>query len=242
MMKTIRNTFAVFFIFIIFLFTTNGALGLSQSDEIEQSLSLDIVNIVEKRLILPLSESDKAYAYFLLAVYKHDAKARENAEKVYKGIASPESQAFLGSIEMLKARDLERRGFIASLIDLFKKESYIQTGIKKIERAASDHPENLDIRIVRAITFFELPSVFRKFQAGLEDIKTILNWIKEGKITVPKDETLFRDTSSIYYFAGRYFLKINQIPQAKEMFVKSSESSDQSPFSTASRKRLSHLF
>ncbi|MBI1822597.1 MAG: hypothetical protein HYR80_00545 [Nitrospirae bacterium] len=124
---------------------------------------------------------------------------------------------------------------------IFKKQRYVQDGIEKIERTATDNPANLDVRIVRAITYLELPSLFRKFNVGLEDIKTLINWVQEGKVSVPNRETFFRDKSSIYYYAGRYFLKVNQIGQAKEMFIKSSESSAQSPFAMASRKRLSRL-
>ncbi|HXN06240.1 MAG TPA: hypothetical protein VN944_04140 [Nitrospiria bacterium] len=228
-------------VFLTCVISSKVALGSQEIDEIEQSLSKEIGNDVEITLSQPLSQADKGYAYFLLAVYKHDPLARDNAEKIYKELASPESQAFLGSIEMLKARDLKSGGFLGSLMDIFKKHKYVQDGIEKIERSATENPANLDIKIVRAIAYLELPSLFRKFNVGLEDIKTIINWIQEGKVSVPNRETFFRDKSSIYYYAGRYFLKMNQNGQAKEMFLKSSESSDQSPFARASRKRLSRL-
>jgi tetratricopeptide (TPR) repeat protein len=236
---TVYKGTAVFLVFFTCFISSTVAHGSHEIDDIERSLSKEIVNDVEIKLSHPLSQADKGYAYFLLAVYKHDPLARDNAEKIYKKLASPESHAFLGSIEMLKARDLKSGGFFGSLMDIFKKQRYVQDGIEKIERTATDNPTNIDIKIVRAITYLELPSLFRKFNVGLEDIKTIVNWIQEGKVSVPNRETFFRDKSSIYYYAGRYFLKINQTSQAKEMFLKSSESSDQSPFAMASRKRLS---
>lgn len=241
MLKTVYQGAVVFLVFFICFISSKAAHASHEIDDIEQSLSKEIVTDVEIKLRHPLSQADKGYAYFLLAVYKHDPLARDNAEKIYKELASPEGQAFLGSIEMLKARDLKSGGFFGSLMDIFKKKRYVQDGIEQIERTVTDSPANLDVRIVRAITHLELPSFFRKFNVGLEDIKTIINWIQEGKVSVPDRETFFRDKSSIYYYAGRYFLKMNRTGQAKEMFLKSSECSDQSPFSMASRKRLSGL-
>ena len=241
MLKTVYKWIAVVSVFFTCFISSTMALGTHEIDDIEQSLSIEIVNDVEITLSQSLSQADKGYAYFLLAVYKHDPLARDNAEKIYKGLTSPESQAFLGSIEMLKARDLKSGGFFGSFMDIFKKQRYVQAGIDKIEKTANDNPANLDIKIVRAITYLELPSLFRKFNVGLEDIKTIVNWIQEGKVSVPNRETFFRDRSSDYYYAGRYFLKMSETGRAKEMFLKSIESSDQSPFAMASRKRLSRL-
>ncbi|MHB8483471.1 MAG: hypothetical protein ACYDBV_12185 [Nitrospiria bacterium] len=215
--------------------------GSHEIDDIEKSLSKEIVHDIEPKLSHQLSQADEGYAYFLLAVYKHDPLAREKAQKIYKNLNTPESQAFLGSIEMLKARDLKSEGIFESFMDIFKKRRYVQTGIEKLDRVAADNPASLDVRLVRAITYLELPSFFRKFEVGLEDMKNIVNWIQEGKVTVPDREILFRDKSSIYYYAGRYFLKMKKTDKAKEMFLKSSQSSDQSPFAIASSKRISRL-
>lgn len=216
------------------------AHGTQEIDDIEWSLSQEIVKNVELELAgSPLSQADRGYAYFLLAVYKHDPLAREKAERIYKEMKTPESQAFLGSIEMLKARDLKSSGVFGNLLDIFKKRRHVLKGIETIDKAAAGRPANLDIKLVRAVTYLELPAFFGKLKVGFEDMKTLIRWIEEGKITVPDRETLFRDKSSLYYYAGRYFLKMSQSDQAKEVFLKSIQSSGQSPFATASRKRLS---
>ena len=65
----------------------------------------------------------------------------------------------------------------------------------------------------------------------------LLWWIETGRITVPAEEPLFRDQTSLYYFAGRYFLKTGREDKAREMFIRSDRASPRSPFAEAARQR-----
>jgi hypothetical protein len=209
----------------------------SQSD-VEKTLAEEVSTLAEAELGTDLSQRDKAYVYFLLAVYRRDARSREKAQDVYRTLGTPASRAFLGSIEMLKARDAESVGFLGGLISPFKRFKEVWKGIDQLDAAVREHSDNLDVRVVRMITYLELPAFFGKFRDGFEDMMTILRWIKEEKVRIPEEEKLLRDQSSVYYYAGRYFLKSGQSERAREMFLKSTKASSRSPFSRAAGDML----
>lgn len=224
-------------ILLVSLLQAGTASASHQVDEIEAALSDVVGNQVASRFSEELPEKDKAYAYFLLAVYKHDPAARQKAESIYKHLNTPECQAFLGSIEMLQARDWQG-GFFQGI---FKRKGLVQEGIEMIDGAAKADPNNPEVRIVRAIDYLRLPPLFGKFDEGLADMERVIRWMEEGKINVPTEERFFRDRSSLYYYAGQYYLKKNEPEKAKEMFSKASASAFQSPFAVASRKRIAAL-
>jgi hypothetical protein len=101
----------------------------------------------------------------------------------------------------------------------------------------SAHPDDVDVRVVRAITYFQLPSFFGKFDTGLQDIQVLLQWIQDKTATVPNEDHLFRDQASVYYYAGRYFQKTGEPDKARQMFLQSSQASPHSPFAQAAARR-----
>lgn len=218
-------------------FQTGVAVASHQVDEIEAALSDEIGKQVVSKLGEDLTEEDRAYAAFLSAVYKHDLAARKKAEAIYERLKTPASEAFLGAIEMLKARDWEG-GFFQGL---FKRKRLVQRGIEALDRAVKTHPDDPQVRIVRAIAYLRVPSFFGKFEEGLADMEKVIQWMEEGKIDVPEEERFFRDRSSLYYYAGQYYLKSEEKDKAKEMFSRASASTFHSPFAVASRKRIAAL-
>ncbi|TAK08959.1 MAG: hypothetical protein EPO39_03415 [Candidatus Manganitrophaceae bacterium] len=234
MFKTI---FCLSFWLIFFTSYTATASASHQVDAIEAALSDTVGDQVASRLSEDLSEEDRAYAYFLLAVYKHDPAARQRAETIYKQLNTPDSEAFLGSLEMLQARDWQG-GFFQGI---FKRKGWVEEGIEKVDGAAKAHPDNPQVHIVRAIDYLRLPPLFGKFDEGLADMEQVIRWMEEGKIQVPSEERFFRDRSSLYYYAGQYYVKMNRNAKAKEMFSKASAAAFQSPFAVASRKRIAAL-
>lgn len=226
------------FWFVLFACLQTGiAFASHYVDEIEAALSEEAGNQVESHLTENLSEEDQAYAYFLLAVYKHDSAARKKAEAIYEHLNTPGSEAFLGTLEMLEARDLEG-GFFQKL---FKRKRLVQEGIEKIDHAARVHPDDPQVCIVRAIAYLRVPSLFGKFEEGLADMEKVIHWMEEGKMKVPEEEPFFRDRASLYYYAGQYYLKAGERKKAKEMFSKASAATFHSPFAVASRKRIAAL-
>lgn len=223
--------------FVLFVYLGTGiAFASHYVDGIEADLSDEIGDQVAPKLGEDLSAEDRAYAYFLLAVYKHDPVAREKSEKAYAHLNTPASEAYLGTIDMLKARDLE-----GGFFQLFKKKRLVQEGIEKLDHAVGSHPDDPQVRIVRAIAYLRVPPYFGKFDEGLADMEKVIRWIEEGKLNVPEEERLFRDRSSLYYYAGQYYLKKGERKKAKEMFSKASASTFHTPFAVASRKRIGAL-
>jgi hypothetical protein len=72
-------------------------------------------------------------------------------------------------------------------------------------------------------------------------MERVVRWIEEGKLKVPEEELLFRDRSSLYYYAGQYYLKKGEKKKAREMFSKATGSTFHTPFAAASRKRIGVL-
>lgn|GEM_PF-5378053 len=236
-MRNIVSSAGFWFVFfIIVLFPAETVFASHQVDPIEAALSDDAGKEVASRLNPDLPETDKAYADFLLAVYRHDAHARHEAEALYDRMNTPESHAFLGSLSMLEARDWEG-GFFSVL----KRKRLVDEGIEQLDRAVNAHPENPQVRIVRGIAYLRVPPYFGKFDEGFADMKKVIEWMEEGKIDVPKEERFFRDRSSLYYYAGQYYLKAGDPNNAKKMFSKSSDADFHSPFAVASRKRIAAL-
>jgi len=209
-------------------------------DAIEQALAVEIDHLVDALTTQQddLPPRDQAYLSFLEAVYGHAPSARERAEERYQRLVLPESQAFLGSLDILHARDLNRGGALSGWLHVFTERRLVAQGIEQLDAAVRTSPDNLDIRIVRAVTYLQLPSLFGVFQVGLEDMTLVLKWIRDGTVTVPKEERLFRDQASLYYYAGRYFLKTGQTDTARAMFVQASQASTRSPFSHAADRRI----
>ena len=234
MSKILRKAGLCFVLF--FCLQTRIAFASHYVDQIEADLSDEVGDQIAPKLGENLTEEDRAYAYFLLAVYKHDPAAREKSEKAYAHLNTPASEAYLGTIDMLKARDLE-----GGFFQLFKKKRLVQEGIEKLDHAVGSHPDDPQVRIVRAIAYLRVPSYFGKFEEGLADMEKVIRWIEEGKLNVPEEELLFRDRSSLYYYAGQYYLKKGERKKAKEMFSKATGSTFHTPFAVASRKRIGAL-
>lgn len=222
---------------ILFLSVSAGAaFGNHQVDRIEAALSDEVGGRVAPRLGEVLSEEDRAYGYFLLAVYRHDPAARDKAEEIYARLNTPDSRAFLGSIGLLKARDSK-----GGLFSLLKRKRLAQKGIDKLDAAAEADPDDPKVRIVRAISYLGLPALFGKFEEGFTDIKKVLRQIDEGTLSVPEEEPFFRDRASLYYYAGRYYLRKGEKEKAKDLFSKASGSTFHTPFAAAAKKRMAAI-
>jgi tetratricopeptide (TPR) repeat protein len=208
------------------------------TDVIEETLSHDVGQFINSSPHPDeLSQSDLAYLYFLQAAYGTDPSAATRAAGLYRQLDLPASQAFLGSLDILEARSLSQQGTLGALVHFFTERRLVLEGINKLDAAVSAHPDDVDVRVVRAITYFQLPSFFGKFDTGLQDIQVLLQWIQDKTATVPNEDHLFRDQASVYYYAGRYFQKTGEPDKARQMFLQSSQASPHSPFAQAAARR-----
>ncbi|MBI5816280.1 MAG: hypothetical protein HZB29_11800 [Nitrospinae bacterium] len=187
-----------------------------------------------------IGAKDKGYANFLLAAYTADPAYRDAAEGIFKKIEPPESAVYLGAIETLKARDFGGGGLIQWIVNVtpagFVRLYHSYKGIGIMDRAVTDNPENLEIRIARANVYYSMPKFFGKFDTGYDDINTVLALMENGKAPIPACEKLFRDKSSVYFMAGLYAMEKGDLAKSLEIFGKSARSCESSPFAITARK------
>ncbi|MBI5078614.1 hypothetical protein HZB08_01140 [Candidatus Saganbacteria bacterium] len=188
-----------------------------------------------------MSQKERGILYFFLALHRHDARARQAAENIFKKLNGPESRAYLGSIQTLKARDFAGGGALQAITNLtplgFIRIGYVQSGAGMLDEAVKDNPDNFEIRLIRANTYLGLPSTFGRFKDGYKDMTLVLEWMEKGKIALPDEDEYFRDKPYVYYTAGEYFLRAGEADKAREMFLRSSALAPHSPYAAAARKR-----
>ncbi|MBI5178862.1 MAG: hypothetical protein HZA04_06345 [Nitrospinae bacterium] len=217
----------------------------SSLEDIQSELSQNIVAAVEGAIQSPLSEKDRAYALFLIAVHGHNADAREQSEELFSKMKSPESAAYLGSLKTIHARDFGGGGFLQTLSNVtplgWIRLGYVSSGTELLGNAVKDRPENIEIRLLRANTYFNLPAPFGKFDEGYADINTVIEWLKNGKADLPAAEPLFRDRASAYFTAGLFHAGKGEKEAAREMFRATIALAASSPYTEAAQKALAAM-
>ena len=114
-------------------------------------------------------------------------------------------QAYLGSVYTLDSRDAWPGP---------GKLTFLRNGGKLMDAAVAAAPHNPAVRFVRAIDYYELPSIFGKGATAREDFQILVREI-DGDIKTPY--VLSPETQqAIYYYAGLSFKRLAQLPQAKE--------------------------
>jgi hypothetical protein len=118
-------------------------------------------------------------------------------------------QAYLGSVYTLDSRD---SWWGPTKLD------YLKKGGKWLDGAVSSAPENPAVRFIRAIDYFELPSIFGKHQTARDDFQVLLKQI-DGETHSPYLLNI-ETQQAIYYYAGLSFKQLSQMPQAKDAWVR----------------------
>jgi len=120
--------------------------------------------------------------------------------------------AFLGSACTLRARDAI----------FYQKMGYLREGLQAIDRAVEMDPENPNVRVVRAVNSYQLPSVFGRRSVAREDFEQLILWADKDPDSFGED--LLRFT---YYHAG-LFASRESNSQAKQLFYRALEVPSQS--------------
>ncbi len=114
-------------------------------------------------------------------------------------------QAYLGSVYTLDSRDAWPGP---------GKFTYLKNGGKWLDGAVAAAPDNPAVRFIRAIDYYELPSIFGKGKTARDDFQLLLKQI-DGEIKTPY--VLDTETQqAIYYYAGLSFKQLSQMPQARD--------------------------
>jgi hypothetical protein len=122
--------------------------------------------------------------------------------------AHPENhllQAYLGSVYTLCSRDAWPGP---------GKLTYLRKGGATLDAAVTADPQNPAVRFVRAIDYFELPSIFGKRQTARDDFQILVKQV-DGETKTPY--VLNTETAqAIYYYAGLSYAQMSQRQQAKD--------------------------
>jgi cytochrome c-type biogenesis protein CcmH/NrfG len=118
-------------------------------------------------------------------------------------------QAYLGSAYTLSSRDAWPGP---------GKLTYLRNGGQLLDAAVAADPTNPAVRFVRAIDYFQLPSIFGKRQVARDDFEILLQEVDgETKTSfVLSTET----AQAIYYYAGLSLEQQWQTPEAKKVWRK----------------------
>ena len=118
--------------------------------------------------------------------------------------------AYLGSVYALDSRD---SAWPPTKLDFLKK------GSKALDAAVSGDTSNPAPRLLRAMNYYELPSMFGKHQAAHDDFQYLLQQLKG---VLPMPYSLTNETKqAIYYYAGLSDVQFNDKPGARDCWAKS---------------------
>jgi hypothetical protein len=117
--------------------------------------------------------------------------------------------AYLGSVYTLDSRDSWPGP---------GKLDYLKKGGLCLDNAVTAEPHNPAVRFVRAIDYYELPTLFGKRQTARDDFKLLVDQV-EGTVKVPYVLNL-ETRQAIYYYAGLSHKQMSQAADAKRIWLK----------------------
>ncbi len=117
-------------------------------------------------------------------------------------------QAYLGSVYTLDSRDAWPGP---------GKLTYLRNGGKELDAAVAAAPDNPAIRFIRAIDYYELPTLFGKRQTSRDDFKILLKQIDGNHAHALRPQR--RNPAGICYYAGLSAMQMSQPADAKNAWV-----------------------
>ena len=118
-------------------------------------------------------------------------------------------QAYLGSVYTLDSRDAWPGP---------GKLTYLRNGGKELDAAVAAAPDNPAVRFIRAIDYFELPSIFGKRQTARDDFRILVDQVEGVQKTPYVLDVPTRQ--AIYYYAGLSLQQLSQPANAKRVWLK----------------------
>ena len=136
-----------------------------------------------------------------------DHKAVEQGEEILKKVLSLDSTnafatGYYGSILSLKARD-------ASMP--WTKIKYAKQGFEQLDKSIQMNPEDLDVRLIRAMNSYQVPKIMKRLSLAFDDFnfiikhKTFDSWTADHK-------------AFVYLHFGKALEKDDQHVKAREFF------------------------
>ena len=175
--------------------------------------SLFAQNKIDSLKSIIKNDPNNIQALIALGVHYHDLgvagdlKAVEQSEKFLKKVVSMDSTnayatGYFGSILSLKARD-------ASMP--WTKVKYAKQGFEQLDKSIEMNPEDLDVRLIRAMNSSQVPKFMKRLTLSIEDFNFIIKHKTFGSWT--PDHRAF-----VYLHFGKALEKDDQPEKAKEFF------------------------
>lgn len=135
---------------------------------------------------------------------------------------NPMAMAYLGSVTTIMGHDAELP---------MEKLSFVEDGVDFLDRAVKMAPDNLQIRIVRAMNSYYLPEFFHRLQYTLKDL-TYVTKSEEFKHWPPDQQAM------VYFNLGLGFEKDGKAKHSKENFEKTTQIAADSEWAKQAQKKL----
>ena len=159
------------------------------------------------------NEPNNISALIALGVYYHDLgvdgdkKAVNKGEEFFEKVLSLDSSnafatGYYGSILSLKARDAKMP---------WTKIKYAKQGFEQLDKSIQMNPDDLDVRLIRAMNSYQVPKIMKRLPLSFEDFnfiidhKTFESWTADHK-------------AFVYLHFGRALEKDDQDDKARECF------------------------
>ena len=180
------------------------------------------------------SDATNIDAMFQLAKIYHDMvvdqendDAVERAEELFKSILQKkgdhaEALVYYGSLLTIKGRD----AFLP-----WKKLSYVEVGCDEMDKAVQLAPQNISLRITRAMNNINLPDFFNRQTYYLEDFEFIRN--HPAFVSFPTGLQ-----QKILFNSAKAFEKNEQLQKSLEMYQKVNALNENSEYGKLASQKL----
>jgi len=187
-------------------------------------------------------------AYFNIGSESADRKSISQAMKIFKQILKKdpndaEIMTYYGSCWTIKARDFPLKWIVSFTPIGFVRIYYVKKGVSIMDKAVSMEPKNPFVRIVYAITCYNIPAVFGQFYKSKESFSLLVSWI-ENPESNPEYKDLFKDEtfqSVVYYHTAEMFLMNKEVEKAKMLIQKILSIKTSSIYKDAAMRMLEKL-
>jgi len=173
----------------------------------------------------------KAGMFFQQLGASGDKKAVKKAEKIFKKLLqlepdNAEALCWFGSVLTLKGRD--------AMLP-FDKVRFVNSGLKKMDRAVELDSGNVSIRMIRGNTAYALPGFFKRMDTAVEDFEFLVA-LKESD-TKSLDDASYE---SALYRLGTIYNKRGELDKASK-FLEKAAISGKTKYSKKAKDLLSQI-
>lgn len=193
-------------------------------------------NLIDSLEVVIKTNSDIQTKYRLARLY-HDAVVdeenddyTERAEELFEEVLKEkrdhvEAMAIYGSLKTIMARD----AFMP-----WNKMKYVEQGCDLMDKALQLEPDNLTLRMTRALNNIQLPDFFNRITYCLEDFKYIINH--------PSFNHFSNATKlEVHFYYGRAFENNDQFENARAMYKDAVALNMSSGLASKAKESLSDL-